>query len=245
MSAIMRNFNASVGFSGANRLFGVMMTLSLLLHLLAFIPLLLQGHGRVAGPQAPFLDLNMGMVTRSAPTTEPAKRPVSGDVEAPGQSQPKQVSLSELDRLRDNAQRSLAGAASQPDSVEDASLGLSITRGYFASIGEGETLRDDIREYYFEILRRINEKWWVNGDNQPTGRKRAVFYLVIARNGTILDRMMVESSGNTSYDRAMLKTLEASGPLPPLPESYRGDFFQAPLRFNVPLNLLKSLKLKS
>jgi len=57
--------------------------------------------------------------------------------------------------------------------------------------------------------------------------------------------MMMTSSGNPAYDRAMMRTLEASSPLPPLPESYRGDFFQAPLRFNVPLNLLHSLNTAS
>ncbi|HEX2770482.1 MAG TPA: energy transducer TonB, partial [Geobacteraceae bacterium] len=120
---------------------------------------------------------------------------------------------------------------------------LSITSGYFARIGEGETLRDDIREYYFAMLHSINEKWWVNKDNHPAGRKSAVFYLVIARNGTIVDRTLVESSGNPAYDKAMLQTLEAANPLPPLPKTYRGDYFQAPLRFNAPLNLMESLKI--
>ncbi len=127
--------------------------------------------------------------------------------------------------------------------MQEASLGLSITSGYFSSIGEGETLRDDIRVYYFEMLRRINEKWWLNRESRQTGRKSAVFYLVIARNGAIVDRMLMESSGNPASDRAMMQALEAANPLPPLPDTYRGDFFQAPLRFNMPLNLLESLKI--
>jgi periplasmic protein TonB len=225
-----------------NAQFGRMMAISLLLHIFAFIPFFFAGHAGFAGPSVPFLDLNMGMEAKSDPLSNPAKGAVKENVETPAPPQPVPAPpLSELDKLREHSQRSLDNAASQPGAVQDASLGLSITSGYFGAIGEGESLRDDIREYYFEILRSINAKWWLNRENQQAGRNRAVFYLVIARDGTIVDRMLVTSSGNPAYDRAMMRTLEASSPLPPLPESYRGDFFQAPLRFNVPLNLLNSL----
>jgi periplasmic protein TonB len=224
-----------------NAQFGRMLAISLLLHIIAFMPFFFAGHARFAGPSVPFLDLNIGMDAKSDPMANPAKGVVKENVEAPAPPPVPAPPLSELDKLRERSQSSLVNAASQPEAVQDASLGLSITSGYFGSIGEGESLRDDIREYYFEMLRRINEKWWLNRDNQEGGRNRAVFYLVIARDGTIVDRMMATSSGNPAYDRAMMRTLEASSPLPPLPESYRGDFFQAPLRFNVPLNLLNSL----
>jgi periplasmic protein TonB len=223
-----------------NAQFGRMLAISLLLHIVAFIPFFFAGHARFSGPSVPFLDLNMGMEAKSDPMPDPAKGAVKEKVEAPAPPVPAPPP-SELDKLREHSQSSLDNAASQPEAVQDASLGLSITSGYFGSMGEGESLRDDIREYYFEMLRRINEKWWLNRENRQEGRNRAVIYLVIARNGAILDRMMVTSSGNPAYDRAIMRTLEASSPLPPLPESYRGDFFQAPLRFNVPLNLLNSL----
>jgi periplasmic protein TonB len=221
--------------------FGRMMAISLLLHIIAFIPFFSSGHARFAGQSVPFLDLNMGMVAKPAPLPDPAKGVLKEDVEAHAPPSVPAPPLSELDKLREHSQSSLDNAASQPEAVQDASVGLSITSGYFGTIGEGESLRDDIREYYFEMLRRINAKWWLNRENPQGGRNRAVFYLVIARDGTIVERMMMTSSGNPAYDRAMMRTLEASSPLPPLPESYRGDFFQAPLRFNVPLNLLNSL----
>jgi periplasmic protein TonB len=224
-----------------NAQFGRMMAISLLLHIIAFIPLFSAGHARFAGPSVPFLDLNMGVEAKPGTQPDPAKGAVRENDETPAQQPVPAPPLSELDKLKEHSQRSLESAASQPEAVQGASLGLSITSGYFGAIGEGETLRDDIREYYFEMLRRINAKWWLNRENQQGGRNRAVFYLVIARDGTIVDRMMMTSSGNPAYDRAMMRTLEASSPLPPLPESYRGDFFQAPLRFNVPLNLLDSL----
>lgn len=229
-----------------NAQFGRMLAISIIMHIVAFMPFFLAGQARFAGPSVPFLDLNMGMEAKSEPLPNPAKEAVKEINQASVPSQPLPApTLSELDKLREHSQSALDSAASQPGAMEDASLGLSITSGYFGAIGEGETLRDDIRVYYFEMLRRINAKWWLNRDNRMAGINRAVFYLVIARDGTIVDRMLMTSSGNPAYDRAMMRTLDASSPLPPLPESYQGDFFQAPLRFNVPLNLLQSLHISS
>jgi protein TonB len=238
------SFNTMTRPLWLNTRFGRMLAVSLLLHVIAFMPFIFPGHARFAGPPVPYLDLNMGMEAKTHPPALP-KDAAREHAEAPAPPPVSAQPLSELDKLKEHAQRSLDSAATQPEAVQDASLGLSITSGYFGAIGEGETLRDDIRAYYFEMLRRINAKWWMNGDNGMEGISRAVFYLVIARDGTIVDRTMVTSSGNPAYDRAMLRSLEAANPLPPLPESYRGDFFQAPLRFNVPLNLLHSLNTAS
>lgn len=175
--------------------FGRMMAISLLLHIIAFIPFFSAGHERFPGPSVTFLDLNMGIEAKSDPLSDTAKGAVRDNFEAPAPPRPVPAPpLSELDKLREHSQRSLDNAASQPEAVQDASLGLSITSGYFSAIGEGESLRDDIREYYFEILRRINTKWWLNRENRQVGRNRAVFYLVIARDGTIVDRMIMTSS---------------------------------------------------
>ena len=229
---------------GLNSQFGRMMALSLLFHLIASLLFLYPRYGSFGKATVTYVDLNLGMAGQPvlpAAAFKPEKPAVS--VKAQASVPLPTTPATELDKLRENTQKSLDDAASQPAKVQGVSLGLGITSGYFASIGEGETLREDIREYYFAMLRSINEKWWVNKDSHLAGRKSAVFYLVIARNGTIVDRLLVESSGNPAYDKAMLHTLEAASPLPPLPETYRGDFFQAPLRFNAPLNLMESLKI--
>lgn len=231
-------------FFGTATPFGRMLAFSLLLHALAAVPFLSPRHERFGGATIAYIDLNMETARQSAPVSN-SRKPVVFEkstvpVQAPAAPE---TPLSELGKLQANTQKTLDAAATQPVATQDASLGLSITSGYFSSIGEGETLRDDIRVYYFEMLRRINEKWWLNRESHQAGRKSAVFYLVIARNGAIIDRMLMESSGNPEYDRQMLHTLEAANPLPPLPDTYQGDFFQAPLRFNMPLNLMESLKI--
>ena len=64
--------------------------------------------------------------------------------------------------------------------------------------------------------------------------------LVISRDGTIVDKQLLYTSGNREYDGAVLKAIELVGPLSPLPQSYHGDFFIAPIRLVAPLNLLAS-----
>ncbi len=229
-------------FNGLDTLFGRMVLFSLLLHAAAAVPFLKPWHSGHGGAKVTYLDLNMAMAPQPSTAIADAKqvKPAAAKEVAPVEPLPATPAApqSELDKLQENTRKSLDSGAAKPEAVEEASLGLSITSGYFSSIGAGETLRDDIRDYYFEMLRRINEKWWLNRDSRQGGRKGALFYLTIARDGAIVKRMMLESSGNPSLDRAMLQALEAANPLPPLPETYRGDFFQAPLRFNMPLNLL-------
>jgi protein TonB len=244
MEITARKFQSIADFLKTATPFGRMLALSLFLHAIAAMPFLSPRHGSFGRANVAYLDLKMEMARKPAPVSNPAKPAVAEKAVAPVQTPDTPVPpLSELNKLQAHAQKTLDAAAARPAAIQEASLGLSITSGYFSSIGGGETLRDDIREYYFDMLRRINEKWWLNRGRQQTGMKSAIFYLVIARNGAVVDKMLVESSGNPACDRAMLQTLEAANPLPPLPETYDGNFFQAPLRFNMPLNLLESLKI--
>ena len=133
-------------------------------------------------------------------------------------------------------------AAVQAPQVEEqrthTSLGLGLTKGYFKSLGEGETLREGVKGYYLEMLQVINEKWWM--DQQLDKRRLApvVANITVARNGAILDCTILRGSGNARYDKAVLAALAAASPLPPLPASFVGDSFQAPIRLVPPLNLM-------
>jgi protein TonB len=117
-------------------------------------------------------------------------------------------------------------------------MGLGLTKGYFKSIAEGETLRVGIREYYLDMLQVINEKWWL--DQQIDKRRVApiVINITVARNGEILACDVIKTSGDRRYDKAVVAALVAASPLPPLPPSFTGDTFQAPIRLVPPLNLM-------
>jgi len=117
-------------------------------------------------------------------------------------------------------------------------MGLGLTKGYFKSLGEGETLRVDIKEYYLEMLQAINEKWWLDEKIDKRRVAPVIVTITIARSGELVNSVMTRSSGNRQYDKAVLEALAKASPLPPLPKSYDQDFFQAPIRLVPPLNLM-------
>jgi protein TonB len=115
-----------------------------------------------------------------------------------------------------------------------------MSRGFFKSLAEGQSLKSDIRDYYFVMLDKINESWWRNGmANREGVFQEPLIEVQITRNGEIANRALVRSSGNPAYDRSILKAIDAAAPLPPLPNSFTGEFFQAPVRLVAPLGLMQ------
>jgi periplasmic protein TonB len=117
-------------------------------------------------------------------------------------------------------------------------LGMGLTKGYFKSLGEGESLRAGIKGYYLEMLQSINERWWMDEKIDKRRLAPVVVNIIVARNGDIVDSKILRGSGNPLYDKAVLAALTAASPLPPLPADYDQDFFQAPIRLVPPLNLM-------
>ena len=131
-----------------------------------------------------------------------------------------------------------APVADVPQELPRSSFGIGLASGSFASIGEGASLHLELKEYYLDLLRRLNERWWQEA-TPSTGRLgSAVVLVVVARSGEIVHHRLVRSSGNPAIDRALLRSIAAASPLPSLPDSYQADFFEAPLRFTPPLSLL-------
>lgn len=220
--------------------FSKMLMMSFLLHLAVSACFLFSKYQGATGRSMTYLDLSM-----TAPATPVTSKAVKV-APAPSMQQPTSppptdlpTTTPEFDKLQNDMQQNLASGAKQ-ESVQQASLGLGITRGFFRSLAEGETLRDDIRMYYFSLLQNINEKWWLDKNIDRKGIREVVMNIIVARNGEIVAKQLIRGSGNAAYDKAVLNALEAAGPLPPLPENYNGDFFQAPIRLVPPLNLLAS-----
>lgn len=129
-----------------------------------------------------------------------------------------------------------------PPQTSASSLSVGLTRGFFRSLADGETLRGEVREYYFELVKRVNEQWWdaANGTGMEPGLQEALVTITVRKNGELLDVRLIRSSGNDQYDRLIMDTLQAASNLPPLPDNYPGEFFQAPLRLMAPRGLLFS-----
>ena len=214
---------------------------SMILHLVsAFVLLGLPPGSPAPAPSITYIDLNAPQ--RPAPMTVPPKETAPPKVVRTPRTVP--VPENPPQATREPARPSEAAPAVPPQEtrVEEprshTTMGLGLTKGYFKSLRDGDTLRQDIKGYYLEMLQQINEKWWV--DQQLDKRRLApvVVSITVARNGEIIGSEIMSGSGNRSYDKAVLAALVAASPLPPLPPSYQGDFFQAPIRLVPPLNLM-------
>jgi periplasmic protein TonB len=216
-----------------------MLALSFLLHV-GFSAYLLLNPQRGAGSRS-VTWLDLAMTAPAAPAAPRAAKIPPHASEEQATAPPAPVAPpSEFEKLQKDLRQTLETVGVKPETVQQQSLGLGITRGFFRSIGEGETLRHDIRSYYFSMLQSINEKWWLDKNIERGRIGEVLLNIVIARNGAIVDKQLLRSSGNAAYDREVLRAVEAAGPLPPLPESYLGDFFQTPLRLVPPLTLMAS-----
>jgi protein TonB len=112
--------------------------------------------------------------------------------------------------------------------------------GHFASFAQGESLKDEIRAYYFVLMRRINEVWWTTGAAEGNFVAPASVTIMISRDGTVVGCELLESSGSREQDLALLESIKKAAPLPPLPQSFPQRTFNAPIRFVPPLRLMFS-----
>jgi len=85
--------------------------------------------------------------------------------------------------------------------------------------------------YYNDIWKRIRSMWSVPEDLLDQDLE-TVLSIRIARDGTIVDVWMEESSGNSYYDETALRAVRKANPLAPLPEKYTGASMDVGIRFN-------------
>lgn len=210
------------------------------LHLVCAVVLLSLPQGPSAGPSVTFVDL--GSIAPHPPMTAPAKVVPQPVAVKPAAVKPEMVDPQETPAPEPAAEEVAAEQPAAPvqpaaENLPMNSLGIGLTKGFFKGLGNGETLRDDVKEYYMAMLERINEKWWM--DPQLEKRLSSIIVNVrVARNGEIIDSMVLASSGDRRYDRAVLAALAAANPLPPLPDHFQGEVFEAPIRLVPPLNLM-------
>src|ERR1039457_204524 len=200
--------------------FGWMVAVSLLLHAVSSAIVLSPRYSNPAWPSVAFIDLtNMQLPEKSQPIPIPEEKQGNPDPANDNTTSPQPEPVTEAEKLQDGVNRSLDAAASNPESLKEKSFGLGLMHGYFSSFSDGETLKNDIREYYLGILQEINEKWWLSREGQRIGIRGAIIDVVIGRDGKVLQKSLVRSSGNPALDRAMLGAVGSAGPFPPLPKS--------------------------
>lgn len=84
-------------------------------------------------------------------------------------------------------------------------------------------------DYYLnQVLSFISSNWYKPAADEGT---YCIVYFIILKNGRILDAKIEKSSENSAFDRAALRAVLASNPLPPLPYGYYEENLGIHLRF--------------
>ena len=134
----------------------------------------------------------------------------------------------------------ISGSPEKEGGLMSTPLGLGMTHGYFSSLADGRTLRNDIRGYYFEIVEKINQQWWENASllKEPL-RQDGIFEVLVQRDGTIVAIRTLRKTGSREADQLITEIIKSTSPLPPLPSSYDLSMFRAPLRIKAPSFLFR------
>lgn len=207
--------------------------ISVILHIAASTLLLLPGRYSARSSAPLYVDLqSLAAPAAEAPPESPVEEPVMSQPEPLAETTP------EVAKLESAIESSVRKAAVKPEAIHESSIGLGMVSGHFASFAEGESLKDDIRVYYFELMRRINEYWWTNGGARGNFNYAASVNIVISREGKVIACDLFESSGRREQDQALLEAIKKAEPLPPLPQSFPQRTFNAPIRFVPPLRLM-------
>lgn len=109
-----------------------------------------------------------------------------------------------------------------------------VLRGGVGTGGVSKKTLELLDIYNAEIWHRI-QKNWAFSEEMARGRidLEATIIVKIMKKGEIRDIWFEKRSGNTYFDDSVFKAVKKSDPLPPLPESYRGPFYEVGFRFNL------------
>jgi colicin import membrane protein len=115
----------------------------------------------------------------------------------------------------------------------DSDAGV-VTRGGTATGGQSKKTLDLLDIYNAEIWHQIQRNWAFS-EEMVRGRTdlEATIIVKIMKQGEIRDVWFESRSGNAYFDDTVFKAVKKSDPLPPLPESYRGPFYEVGFRFNL------------
>jgi colicin import membrane protein len=153
-------------------------------------------------------------------------------------SQPQKPKVSSS-QLIDNAISKIEKEVSTEDSdqVEKALSELmrtsEVDSGGQAGTGDGVPTGIAIRIYQMEVESRIYGNWSYPVAIQDTKKLRAIVLLKVRDDGTIMECQFKQRSGDTIFNQSVLKAIEKSDPLPPLPEGYPKSHEEIEINFNL------------
>ena len=128
--------------------------------------------------------------------------------------------------------RSLKKPAAQAATAAPATASTAAPAGIDIPIGSSGVTGLEGGDFpytvYIDRMRNLIGTHWFRPQG---GTSTTTVYFVIDRDGTLRDARNETSSGNSAFDRAALRAILESSPLPPLPFGYNGTFLGVHLTF--------------
>jgi protein TonB len=240
LSQILDSNPLGAAYVHRKRWMGCALAISIMLHLLAVIFII--AAGSTTSPPPVVSGILVENVTLSPAISRPKPAETLPALTPPGTEPSYDVSPGEKSpQTPPAALPSLKGKASEDmKELMTTPLGLGMTYGYVSSLGEGNSLKEGIREYYLELVERINREWWkrANGLKEPI-RQDGVIELYLRPDGSIISQRMYQGTGSQEADRIIQDAIKAVSPFPPLPAGFDRDMFLAPLRIKAPSYLFR------
>ncbi len=151
-----------------------------------------------------------------APPKEPEPEPAKPEPEPVLVEKP--TKTARAPEKREKAPAPAAPPRQRQGSPEGSPTGTS---AFGATAVAGLDNPDFVYNYYIEQMVALIGANWVR---PPVGKGvQATLHFRIDRRGEITELEIVTSSGHSSFDLAGLRAVRQANPLPPLPNSYRGD----------------------
>ncbi|MDD2853334.1 MAG: TonB C-terminal domain-containing protein [Desulfuromonadaceae bacterium] len=219
------------------------LALSLVLHIGAALVVIISSGFSTMGKQS--ANLIIQDISLSPSLSAPVKPVVTQPPAAPPEittppSEPRVEPEKTLPELTAEQQPPSPDSSVAEGGLISTPLGLGMTHGYFSSLADGRTLRDDIRSYYFDLVEKINREWWDKAGllKEPL-RHDGIFDIAVARDGTIVSIQMLQGTGSREADELIADSIRGASPLPSLPPTYESGVFRAPLRIKAPSFLFR------
>ncbi len=153
-----------------------------------------------------------------APPKEPEPEPAKPEPEPVLVEKPTKTARAPEKREKAPAPAAPAPPRQRQGSPEGSPTGTS---AFGATAVAGLDNPDFVYNYYIEQMVALIGANWVR---PPVGKGvQATLHFRIDRRGEITELEIVTSSGHSSFDLAGLRAVRQANPLPPLPNSYRGD----------------------
>jgi len=222
------------------RWLGCALAISLMLHLLAVVFIIAAGSAFRSSPVISGILVDSVALSPAISRPTPAETPlvpVRPETEPPSRVSRDDKPLHPPSALQPPSEGKAAGETKE---LMSTPLGLGMTYGYVSSLGEGISLRDDIRGYYLDLVEKINREWWKRAASlkKPIGRD-GIIQLFVRPDGSIVSQRMLQGTGSQEADEILQDVIKEASPLPPLPASFDRDMFMAPLKIKAPSHLFR------